>query len=109
MLRRVAGSAILFALLWAIAIPAEPRFLLCPFHWLTGLPCPLCGLTRGMFALAKGHWNQAVHFNALSPLGFTMLFSLFWNGAMPGVWQKALWTGGLTAFAAYGVLRLVPA
>jgi hypothetical protein len=72
------------------------------FHWLTGRPCPLCGLTRALFALAKGHWTEAVHFNALCPLAFAMLFALFWNGRMRG-W---LWTGGLAAFAVYGVLRV---
>ena len=109
MVRRVAGSAILLALLWVISIPAEPRFQLCGFRWLTGLPCPFCGLTRGVFALAKGHWGEAVHFNALSPVGFVLLFSLFWNGLTPGVWQKALWTAGVAAFGVYGVLRLIPA
>ena len=51
-MRRLLGSAILLAALWLIPLPAEPRFPLCLFHWLTGIPCPLCGLTRGLFALA---------------------------------------------------------
>jgi hypothetical protein len=104
-MRSALGSAILLALLWSISIPAEPRFPLCLFHWLTGIPCPLCGLTRGLFALAKGHWTQAIHFNALTPLGFAMLFSLFWNGA----WRATLWTAGLSAFAVYGAYRIAAA
>jgi hypothetical protein len=59
-----------------------------------------------VFALAKGHWSQAIHFNALSPLAFIMLFSLLWNGAGPGVWRARLWTAGLVAFAVYGVARI---
>ena len=82
---------------------AEPSFRLCGFHWLTGLDCPLCGLTRGLFALAKGHWSQAIHFNALSPLGFTMLFAVIFNA--PGL--ARLWTIGIAAFAVYGIYRLV--
>jgi hypothetical protein len=105
LLRRVAGSAALLIVLWAVSLPAEPRVPLCLFHWLTGIPCPLCGLTRGLFALAKGHWTQAFHFNALTPLGFAMLFSLFWNGP----WRVPLWTGGLAAFAVYGVYRIAVA
>jgi hypothetical protein len=101
-MRRLIGSAILLAALWLIPLPAEPRFPLCLFHWLTGIPCPLCGLTRGLFAFAKGHWTQAVHFNALTPLGFAMLFSLPWNGP----WRAPLWTSGLAAFAVYGVYRV---
>src|SRR5205807_8780089 len=42
----------------------------CGFHWLTGRLCPLCGLTRGLFQLAKGHWQAAIDYHALSPLVF---------------------------------------
>src|SRR5690242_8739123 len=101
-LLRAVGSLGLLTALWSISLPAEPTFRLCPFYWLTGLPCPLCGLTRALFALAKGNWNQAVHFNAMSPLGFAMLFSLFWDGP----WRKTLWMLGIAAFFAYGVGRI---
>jgi len=59
-----------------------PALQVCPFHWLTGRPCPLCGLTRAMFELAQFHWRAALGFNALSPLAGAMLFTLFWN--IPG-------------------------
>ena len=99
---RAAAAAVLFAALWFFRLPAEPAVQLCGFRWLTGRPCPLCGMTRALFALAKGHWAEAVHFNALAPLGFVMLLALFWNGRLRG-W---LWTGGVGAFALYGVWRL---
>ena len=54
-----------------------------------------------MFALAKGHWSQAVHLNALSPLGFVMICSLFWRGQ----WRAKLWQLGLAGFAVYGACR----
>ncbi|HVN03122.1 MAG TPA: DUF2752 domain-containing protein [Bryobacteraceae bacterium] len=101
--RRAAAALLLFAALWFFSVPAEPAVRLCGFHWLTGLPCPLCGLTRGLFALAKGHWREALRFNALSPLGLLMLFALFWNGRA----RAWLWTGGAAAFAAYGVFRVM--
>ena len=63
----------------------------------------MCGLTRACFALAKGHVREALGFNALSPLGFAMLFSLFWDAP----WRGRLWTAGIGAFAVYGVMRLV--
>jgi hypothetical protein len=44
-----------------------------------------------------------MHFNALSPLGFTMLFALIFNAP----WLARLWTFGIAAFAVYGVCRLV--
>ena len=100
---KVAASAVLLAAMAWIALPATPVFQICGFSWLTGRPCPLCGLTRGLFALAKGEWSAALHFNALSPLAFAMVFSLFWDGSA----RARLWTLGLAAFAIYGVLRLL--
>jgi hypothetical protein len=101
-LLKIAASACLLAALACLTVPANPRFPLCGFHWLTGLPCPLCGLTRAVLALAKGQWAAALHFNALSPLAFAMLFSLFWSGRI----RSRLWTAGTAAFAVYGVVRV---
>jgi len=100
---RAAAALALFGALWRYTVPAYPSVRLCGFHWLTGRPCPLCGVTRALFALAKGHWTEALGFNLLSPLAFVMLFALFWNGRLRG----RLWTGGLAAFAVYGVWRAV--
>ena len=99
--RRAVGAAALFAALCSITVPSAPAILLCGFHWLTGRPCPLCGLTRALFALAKGHWREAIHFNALSPLAFVMIFGLFWEGRL----REWLWRAGPAAFAAYGLCR----
>ena len=101
-LKIAAGAWVLAALVW-VAVPATPKFQLCGFRWLTGRPCPLCGLTRALFALAKGQWAAALHFNALSPLAFTMLFSLFRSGPQ----RARLWTAGTAAFAVYGVVRVL--
>ncbi len=99
---RLTGAALLFAGLVLVSVPAEPRIRLCGFYWLTGRPCPLCGMTRALFALAKGHWAEAIRFNALSPLGFVMLFSLFRKFRF----RDRLWTVGIIAFVLYGVVRL---
>jgi hypothetical protein len=98
---RWAMAAILFGVLWTFTPPADPRFHLCGFYWLTGHPCALCGMTRAMFALAKGHFAEAIGFNAMAPLGFGMVFALFWNGKIPG----KIWSTGIAAFAVYGVCR----
>jgi hypothetical protein len=99
---RCALAAVLFGALWIFTPPAEPHVRWCGFYWLTGHPCALCGLTRAMFALAKGHLAEAVGFNALAPLGFAMIFSLFWNSRMTG----RIWSVGIAAFALYGVWRV---
>ncbi|MGO9230075.1 MAG: DUF2752 domain-containing protein [Bryobacteraceae bacterium] len=99
---RLLGACLVFGVLCWASPAAAPAFRACPFYWLTGKPCPLCGLTRGLCALAKGHWSQAIHFNALTPLGFILLFSLFWNAP----WRPRLWGYGIAAFAVYGVCRI---
>ena len=99
---RLVGAGLLLALLCWASPQAEPSFRACPFYWLSGKPCPLCGLTRGLCALAKGHWSQAIHFNALSPLAFAMLFALFWSSPV----RARLWKGGVAAFAVYGAFRI---
>jgi hypothetical protein len=95
-------AAALFAVLRYFTPAAEPHFRVCGFYWLTGRPCALCGLTRAMFALAKGHFVEAVRFNALAPLGFAMVFALFWSRKIPG----RIWSAGIAAFAVYGVCRV---
>jgi hypothetical protein len=100
-LKFAACGSVLVAL-WFFTIPDRPVFPLCGFHWLTGRPCPFCGLTRAMFALAKGQWAGALRFNLLSPVACAMLLSLFRSGPV----RNRLWTGGLSAFAIYGLARI---
>ena len=38
----------------------------CPFHALTGLPCPLCGSTHALLALAHGDLRAAFGWNPLA-------------------------------------------
>lgn len=58
--------------------PADhPRFRLCGFHFLTGYDCPLCGLTRGLCAAAKGEWRHAVALHPLSLLVLIWLLGAF--------------------------------
>ena len=100
---RMGIAASVLAVLWYVTPPPDPSVRLCGFHWLTGRDCPLCGMTRALFALAKGHWSQAISFNALSPLGFTMVFALILNAP----WTARLWMFGMGAFAVYGICRVV--
>jgi hypothetical protein len=99
---KFAACGSLLVALGLFTVPDRPVFQLCGFHWLTGRPCPFCGLTRAMFALAKGQWAGALRFNGLSPLALAMLFSLFWSGPI----RNRLWSAGLGAFAIYGLARV---
>jgi hypothetical protein len=40
----------------------------CPVHDLLGLQCPGCGATRAIAAALRGHFAEALHFNALATL-----------------------------------------
>ena len=40
----------------------------CPLRTLTGIPCPLCGSTRGVIAAVHGHLGHALALNPASLL-----------------------------------------
>ncbi len=59
----VAGAA-LCGLAVALATPGI-RLPQCVFRLATGLPCPTCGMTRAVLALAHGDWAHAWIMNPL--------------------------------------------
>ena len=103
------GGALLLLYLYSpgIGLPV------CGFHWLTGRPCPLCGMTRALFQLAKGHWRAAIDYHALSPLVFLILVaSLLANLwpplkriPCPAALREHAWVMCSVLFAGYGVGR----
>ncbi|MDR3152251.1 MAG: DUF2752 domain-containing protein [Bifidobacteriaceae bacterium] len=40
---------------------------ICPFYYITGIPCPGCFITRSIFALAKLNINEAIYYSAVGP------------------------------------------
>lgn len=40
---------------------------LCSMKYLTGLPCPGCGLTHSFAAISTGHFIEAFHFHFFGP------------------------------------------
>jgi hypothetical protein len=44
------------------------HFPTCPFHQMTGLWCPACGLTRGTYQLLHGHVAAALSYNVFTPV-----------------------------------------
>ena len=41
----------------------------CPLYRLTGIKCPMCGMTRAHFSALKGDFDTAAHFHSLFYLG----------------------------------------
>ncbi len=39
----------------------------CAFHWITGLPCPMCGMTTAFALMARGQVLTALQANVLGP------------------------------------------
>ena len=66
----VLGSSGLLAMAWICSGVPTP---LCPLHAVTGIPCPTCGMTRGLRCLLRGDLASAFLFN---PLGMVILFGL---------------------------------
>jgi hypothetical protein len=91
--------------------PAKPDFLICPFLVTTGLPCPLCGMTRGLCAAAKGEWLEAMSFHALSPLAlaaFAGWLGVSALGLMGYPYRRSLpWRAVLLMLLSYGGVRLL--
>jgi len=48
--------------------PGEVRLLACPFHALTEVACPGCGMTRACIALAHGDLSTAWSFHPFAYL-----------------------------------------
>jgi hypothetical protein len=58
---RVAGAGVLAA---AIAYPHAPVHpATCPLRAATGIPCPLCGMTRAVSASVHGNITDALSFH----------------------------------------------
>lgn len=101
----VAAGALLLFGLYEPAADAPVR--LCPFYWLTSLPCPFCGLTRALCALAKGDWSAAVELHALSPLVMGLLLSALLPGLrVPAAWQARSLPVLAALFLSYGIARI---
>jgi uncharacterized protein DUF2752 len=76
----VAGGYAAGALAAGRFVPGLTAFLpVCPFRALTGLPCPTCGVTRSLLALAAGHPETALTYSPLAVA--TILLAL-----AAGVW-----------------------
>jgi hypothetical protein len=68
---RLAGLALVPAAFVVKAVPVDvvPP---CPLRTLTGIPCPLCGSTRGVIAAVHGHLGHALELNPASLLVLVM-------------------------------------
>ena len=69
-------SWIALLVLSAIPVGSLPEFHLCGFRQLTGLLCPLCGMTHGLLHWMHGDWREALRWHLLTPIPFFGLLLL---------------------------------
>lgn len=101
----------------ALVNPSRPGRLPtvpCPFHALTGLWCPGCGMTRAMHDVFTGHPLSALGTNLLWPLlvvvvGWTWLAWLSPQVRRPTRAPAAMWVSLVVLALVYGVARNIPA
>lgn len=72
-----AVGALLFFLLGWIGLPVGRGFSFCAFRRITGIPCPGCGMTRAMAALARGDFVAALHLHPFAPLVLAQAVALW--------------------------------
>ena len=67
-----------------------PTVSLCPFHAVTGIPCPGCGMTRAMINLGQFKIGAATEYNMFSTPLFILMVLYVWPGKFPSFLQHKL-------------------
>ena len=81
----------------------------CPFHALTGLRCPGCGVTTLLLSLVRGDLAAAFWANPFlflsAPFLLVLLWRFLWKDTLPGRrWHIAAWVY-LASLVLWGIFR----
>lgn len=80
---RSAGAVMLVA---GLLLPRAPALgFSCPFHSITGVPCPLCGLTRSVVATLHLQLHTALAVNPAGILAVVVAIALVVTRRRPAV------------------------
>ena len=96
--RAVAAGVLAVAAVYP-ALPVHPA-VACPLRAATGIPCPLCGLTRAVVAAVHGHLGTSLAFNpggiVFVALALTVLLRPQWLARLRiPWWSVAVFAGAL--------------
>lgn len=70
---RLPSALVLIAL--AVLPLASLDLVACPFRWITGIPCPFCGLSRSVSCLLKFDLTQSLAFHPLGIIALVFLIA----------------------------------
>ena len=115
------GRLSLLVLIATIFLPTDGTGLdLCGFHRFTGLPCPGCGMTRGITSISHGAFATAWAYHPLAFVVYPLAFLLAVGAVLPPFRRGVLdpfidkhpdllnrgivW--GLIVLAAFGAMRI---
>ena len=79
------AAAVWLAIGW-VPRPEGRAYTLCTLRRVTGIPCPGCGMTRALGALARGEVAQAVHMHPLA-IPFVLELVALWLAAGWLLWR----------------------
>jgi hypothetical protein len=99
---RFAGAAMLGIAAIRPTLSAVPLGPPCPLRTVTGIPCPFCGMTRGVTALVHGHVSAAFSFNPgaflIVAMAIALLIAWRWQRVRIPVWAVFLFFALLWAY-----------
>lgn len=95
--------------------------VLCPSRWVTGLPCPGCGLSRSVSCAVRGMWTASFGYHPFGIPVVVLLVGVAVTGLLPRrvrerltarlqpVRPLARWASiaFITAFVAFGAVRML--
>jgi hypothetical protein len=69
-----------------------PTVSLCPFHAVTGIPCPGCGMTRAMISLGQLKLEEAIKYNLFSTPLLILMVLYVWPRKFPCFLQHKIFS-----------------
>ena len=73
-------AAVAVATLAVLAVLVLTDHYMCPFKFITGIPCPACGMTRACLAVTHGDFRSSFHYHPLWPVVVPTVLAEILNG-----------------------------